>query len=139
MWHDLRRSIVDLDADDEVRVIVFTGSGDEVFSASAEISQFESHRRAAQASTNRDDQGRLRLGGGSSSPPRTTFVTARTRPFRVPIARLGLPIAFAEVCHVTRPIDYTKTVELLLTADLLPTDELLRIGLLNHVVSLADV
>ena len=50
MWHDLRRILVDLKHDDDVRVIVFRGAGDKAFSAGADISEFETRRKnAAQA------------------------------------------------------------------------------------------
>jgi enoyl-CoA hydratase len=41
--------------------------------------------------------------------------------------------------HMTRLIGRAKTMELLLTADLLPAEEAHRIGLVNHVVPLAEV
>jgi hypothetical protein len=50
MWLHLRRLLVDLNDDPDVRVIVFRGADDDAFSAGADISEFETHRKnAAQA------------------------------------------------------------------------------------------
>ena len=57
----------------------------------------------------------------------------------VPIARLGLPVGFREMRRLIRLIGHAKTMELLLTADLLPAQEAHQIGLVNHVVPLAEV
>ena len=43
-WLELRRIAIDLDRDDSVRVVVFTGAGDRAFSAGADIKDFESYR-----------------------------------------------------------------------------------------------
>ena len=41
-WLELRRIAIDLDDDDQVKVVVFTGAGDRAFSAGADIKDFES-------------------------------------------------------------------------------------------------
>jgi enoyl-CoA hydratase/carnithine racemase len=66
-------------------------------------------------------------------------IAAENARFGVPIARLGLPIGFREMRRLLRLIGPAKTMELLLTADLLPAPEAHRLGLVNHVVPLADV
>ena len=159
MWQDLRQTIVELDASDEVRVIVFTGAGDEAFSAGADISQFETHRNnAAQASvynaafdaamdaaeaTGKPTIAMIKgacVGGGFEfSSACDIRIGADNARFGVPIARLGLPIAFRETRRVIRAIGHAKTMELLFTADLLPAAEAHRVGFLNHVVSLSEI
>lgn len=159
MWQDLRQTIVELDASDEVRVIVFTGAGDEAFSAGADISQFETHRNnAAQASiynaafdaamdaaeaagkpTIAMIKGACVGGGFEFASACDIRIGADNARFGVPIARLGLPIAFREMRRVIRAIGHAKAMELLFTADLLPAAEAHRVGFLNHVVSLSEV
>lgn len=159
MWHDLRRVIVDLSTDDEVRVIVFRGAGQEAFSAGADITEFETHRKnsaqatlynaafdaamdAAEAAgkpTIAMIMGACVGGGCEFSTACDIRIAADNARFGVPIARLGLPIAFREMRRMIRTIGRAKTMELLFTADLLPADEAHRIGLLNHVVPLADI
>jgi len=43
-WLDLRRIASELEQDPEVKVVVFTGAGDEAFSAGADIKDFDRHR-----------------------------------------------------------------------------------------------
>jgi len=159
MWHELRRVLVDLKHDAEVRVIVFRGSGDVAFSAGADISEFETRRKnAAQATiynaafdAARDEAEAVGkpticlikgacVGGGCEFSAATDIrIAADNARFGVPIARLGLPIGHREMRHMTRLIGRSKTMELLLTADLIPAEEAHRIGLVNHVTPLAEV
>ena len=43
-WLDLRRIAIELERDDSIRVVVFTGAGDRAFSAGADIKDFEQYR-----------------------------------------------------------------------------------------------
>jgi enoyl-CoA hydratase len=60
-------------------------------------------------------------------------IAADNARFGVPLARLGLPVGFREMRRLVRLIGYAKTMELLLTADLMPAVEAHRLGLVNHV------
>ncbi|MDA0350950.1 MAG: enoyl-CoA hydratase-related protein [Chloroflexi bacterium] len=159
MWHELRRVLVDIKHDDAVRVIVFRGAGDVAFSAGADISEFETRRKnAAQATIynaafdaamdEAEAVGKPTIclikgacvGGGCEFSAATDIrIAADNARFGVPIARLGLPIAYREMRRMIRLIGRAKTMELLLTADLIPAEEAHRIGLVNHVRSLEDV
>lgn len=159
MWHELRRMIEELSANDEVRVVVFRGAGDEAFSAGADISEFETHRQNSEQATIYNAafdaamdaaeaigkptiamiKGACVGGGCEFSTACDLRVAADNARFGVPIARLGLPIAFREMRRMIRTIGRAKTMELLYTADLVPAEEAHRIGLVNHVVGLADV
>jgi enoyl-CoA hydratase/carnithine racemase len=140
-------------------VILFRGAGDEAFSAGAEISEFETHRNNAAKATlynaafdaamdAAEGVGKPTLclikgacvGGGCEFTTACDLrIAAENARFGVPIARLGLPIGFREMRRLLRLIGPAKTMELLLTADLLPAPEAHRLGLVNHVVPLADV
>ena len=159
MWLHLRRLLVDLKLDPDVRVIVFRGAGDDAFSAGADISEFETHRKnAAQAALYNaafdaamDEaeavgkptisliKGACVGGGCEFSSALDIRIAADNARFGVPIARLGLPIAHREMRRMIRLIGRAKTIELLLTADLIPAQEAHRIGLVNHVTPLAEV
>jgi enoyl-CoA hydratase/carnithine racemase len=159
MWHHLQRVLVDLKADPQVRVIIFRGAGDEAFSAGADISEFATHRNSAAKATlynaafdaamdAAEGVGKPTLclikgacvGGGCEFTTACDIrIAAENARFGVPIARLGLPIGFREMRRLLRLIGPAKTMELLLTADLLPAPEAHRLGLVNHVVPLADV
>lgn len=159
MWQELKLLIEDLDGNAEARVIIFTGAGDDAFSAGADISQFETHRNdAAQAAvynaafdaamdaaeaagkpTIAMIKGACVGGGFEFSSACDLRIGADNARFGVPIARLGLPIAYREMRRVIRAIGHAKTMELLFSADLIPAAEAHRLGYLNHVVPLADV
>lgn len=159
MWHEVRRVLVDLKHNDDVRVIVFRGDGDVAFSAGADISEFETRRKnAAQATiynaafdaamdeaetvgkpTISMIKGACVGGGCEFSSALDIRVAADNARLGVPIARLGLPIGFGEMRRMTRLIGRANTMELLLTADLVDAENAHRIGLVNHVLPLAEI
>jgi enoyl-CoA hydratase len=159
MWHLIQRLMVDLKADPQVRVLIFRGAGDEAFSAGADINEFDTHRNNAAKATlynaafdaamdAAEDVGKPTIclikgacvgGGCEFTTACDVRVAAENARFGVPIARLGLPIGYREMRRLVRLIGPAKTMELLLTADLLPASEAHRLGLVNHVVRLADV
>jgi enoyl-CoA hydratase len=159
MWHEIRRVLIDLKHDPEVRVIVFRGAGDVAFSAGADISEFEARRKnAAQATVYNaafdaamDEaeavgkptismiKGACVGGGCEFSSALDLRVTADNGRFGVPIARLGLPIGHREMRRMTRLIGRANTMELLLTADLIDAERALQIGLVNHVRPLDEI
>jgi enoyl-CoA hydratase len=159
MWHHIQRLMVDLKADPQVRVLIFRGAGDEAFSAGADINEFDTHRNNAAKATlynaafdaamdAAEDVGKPTIclikgacvgGGCEFTTACDVRIAAENARFGVPIARLGLPIGYREMRRLVRLIGPAKTMELLLTADLLPASEAHRLGLVNHVVRLADV
>jgi enoyl-CoA hydratase/carnithine racemase len=159
MWHQLQRLLLDLKDDPQVRVIIFQGTGDEAFAAGADISEFATHRNNAAkarlynatfdaAMDMAEAVGKPTIclikgacvGGGCEFTTACDLrVAADNARFGVPIARLGLPVGFREMRRLIRLIGPAKTMELLLTADLIPATEAYRLGLVNHVVPLADI
>ena len=159
MWSQLQRILVDLKEDPTVRVIVFRGAGGDAFSAGADISEFATHRNNAAKATlynaafdaamdKAEDVGKPTLcliegacvgGGCEFSTACDIRIASETARMGVPIARLGLPIAYREMRRMVRLIGHAKTMELLLTADIIPAQEALAIGLVNHVVPTDDV
>ena len=159
MWNQLHRILVDLKEDSVVRVIVFRGAGGEAFSAGADISEFETHRNNAAKATLYNAafdtamdmaeavgkptlcliEGACVGGGCEFSTACDIRIASETARMGVPIARLGLPIAYREMRRMVRLIGHAKTMELLLTAAIIPAPEALSIGLVNHVVPTDDV
>ena len=159
MWNQLHRILVDLKEDPAVRVIVFRGAGGEAFSAGADISEFETHRNNAAKATLYNAafdtamdmaeavgkptmcliEGACVGGGCEFSTACDIRIASETARMGVPIARLGLPIAYREMRRMVRLIGHAKTMELLLTAAIIPAPEALAIGLVNHVVPTDDV
>jgi enoyl-CoA hydratase/carnithine racemase len=159
MWHQLQRLLLDLKDDPQVRVIIFQGAGDEAFAAGADIGEFATHRNNAAKATwynaafdaamdAAESVGKPTLclikgacvGGGCEFTTACDIrIAADNARFGVPIARLGLPVGFREMRRLLRLIGPAKTLELLLTAELIPAAEAHRLGLVNHVVPLADI
>lgn len=159
MWHQVQRLMLDLGAEPRVRVIVFRGAGDEAFSAGADIGEFETHRNSAAKATLYNAafdaamdaaeavgkpticliKGACVGGGCEFTTACDLRVAADTARFGVPIARLGLPVGFREMRRMIRLIGHAKTMELLLTAELIPAAEAHRLGLVNHVVPPAEI
>lgn len=159
MWNLLQRLLVDLKDDPQVRVIVLRGAGQEAFAAGADISEFGTHRNNAAKATlynaafdaamdMAEAVGKPTLclisgacvGGGCEFATACDIrIAADNARFGVPIARLGLPVGFREMRRMVRLIGHAKTMELLLTAEIIPAAEALHIGLVNHVVPLDTV
>lgn len=159
MWNEIQRLLVDLKADDQVRVILFQGAGEAAFAAGADIGEFGTHRDSAAKATLYNAafdaamdmaeavgkpticliKGACVGGGCEFSTACDIRIAADNARLGVPIARLGLPVGFREMRRLVRLIGHAKTMELLLTADLLPAAEAHRIGLVNHVLPLAEV
>ena len=159
MWNHLQRLLVDLKEDPAVRVIVFRGAGGAAFSAGADISEFATHRNNAAKATlynaafdaamdMAEAVGKPTLcliegvcvgGGCEFSTACDVRIASENARMGVPIARLGLPIAYREMRRMVRLIGHAKTMELLLTAAIIPAAEAHAIGLVNHVVPAADV
>ncbi len=159
MWNEIQRLLVDLKADDRVRVIVFRGAGEDAFAAGADISEFETHRNSAAKATLYNAafdaamdmaeavgkptmcliKGACVGGGCEFSTACDIRIAADNARLGVPIARLGLPVGFREMRRLVRLIGHAKTMELLLTADLIPAADAHQIGLVNHVRPLSEV
>lgn len=153
MWNQLQRILVDLKDDAAVRVIVFRGAGGEAFSAGADISEFATHRNNAAKATlynaafdaamdQAEAVGKPTLcliegacvgGGCEFSTACDIRIASENARMGVPIARLGLPIAYREMRRMVRLIGHAKTMELLLTAAIISAPEALDVGLVNHV------
>ena len=159
MWNQLQRLLVDLREDPAVRVIVFRGAGGKAFSAGADISEFATHRNNAAKATLYNaafdaamDQaeavgkpticlieGACVGGGCEFSTACDIRIASETARMGVPIARLGLPIAYREMRRMVRLVGHAKTMELLLTAAIIAAPEAHSIGLVNHVVPASEV
>jgi enoyl-CoA hydratase/carnithine racemase len=159
MWNHVQRLLVDAQANPQVRVIVVRGAGQDAFAAGADISEFGTHRNNAAKATlyNAAFDAAMDMAEAVSKPTLCLImgacvgggcefstacdirIAADNARFGVPIARLGLPVGFREMRRMVRLIGHAKTMELLLTADIIPAPEALRIGLINHVVPLDQV
>ena len=154
---DLRRSMQLALDDEQVRGVLLTGSGEKAFVAGADIAELSAlneivGRRASEmgqevfcmieespkpviAAVNG-----FALGGGCELAMACHLrVAADTARFGQPEVNLGLVPGYGGTQRLGQLIGKGKALELLLTADLIKADEALRLGLVNHVVPLAEL
>ncbi|PJJ54520.1 enoyl-CoA hydratase/isomerase family protein [Hymenobacter chitinivorans] len=143
--------------DPQVRGIILTGSGEKAFVAGADISELAalndiSGRRAAErgqeafcmleestkpviAAVNG-----FALGGGCELAMACHMrVASENARFGQPEVNLGLIPGYGGTQRLTQLVGKGKALELLLTGDQIKAEEAYRLGLVNHVVPLAEL
>jgi enoyl-CoA hydratase len=153
MWQAIPDVIAAFEADPEVRVVVFTGTGDKAFVSGADISQFEAERtdasaearysgasgaaNAAMAGLSKPSIAMIRgycIGGGLAVALQTDIRICETGSrFAIPAARLGLGYGFGGVKMLIDIVGPAIAKEILFTARQFDAQEALRVGLVNRV------
>jgi enoyl-CoA hydratase/carnithine racemase len=152
---DLRRAMLDLKRDDEVRAIVLTGAGDKAFVAGADINELavqtptsgREHALAGQHVLDLiENLGKpviaaingYALGGGCELAMACTLrIAADTAKLGQPEITLGLLPGYAGTQRLPRLVGKGRAMEMILTGALVSADEAQRIGLVNRVVPAA--
>ena len=166
MLLDMERILIEIEADDEVRVVVLTGTG-RGFSAGADLKPVsKEERRRTQASSFPGDPGgdilargnrcilRLRelqkpvlgsingdaVGIGCSLALATDLrIASDTARLGVVFSRVGLGPDGGASYFLANLVGTAKALELLFLGDLIDAKEAMRIGLVNRVVSSAEL
>lgn len=154
MWDRLGEVFSDLDQDLELRCIVLQGSGERAFSVGADISEFEEHRSTAdkaKAYGKRTHAAMARIvncrhpviaridglcvGGGLelATTADLRICSERSR-FGIPIKRLGLVVAFAELEPLIQLIGPANAKEILFEGQVFDSARAYDMGLVNRVV-----
>jgi enoyl-CoA hydratase len=154
---ELRRAMLDLRHDPEVRAIVLTGAGPKAFVAGADIRELASlDPMAARGVAERGQHvfdlvehlgkpvvaavNGFALGGGCELAMACTLrVAADTAKFGQPEVNLGLIPGYGGTQRLPRLVGRGCALELLLSGDAIDAQEAHRIGLVNRVVPAADV
>jgi enoyl-CoA hydratase len=154
---ELGQAIDQARADDSVRGILLTGSGEKAFVAGADIAElaqlsgpgaqeasatgqavfrrFETSPKPVVAAVNG-----FALGGGCELAMACHLrVASENARFGQPEVNLGLLPGYGGTQRLVQLVGKGKALELLLTADQVKADEALRLGLANHVVSQAEL
>ena len=159
MWGRLQELARTLDADPDVRVIVFRGAGENAFSAGADIGEFETRRNntelgrayaekfegalEAVAAIGKPTISLIRgfcVGGGLELATMTDLrIASDDARFGVPIAQLGILVGYKEMRGLVALVGPGPAMNLLLTARLINAGEALRIGLITELLPTADV
>ena len=159
MWLRLGEVFEELDVDQSLRCVVLAGAGEKAFSVGADISEFEDNRSTvekARAYAGRTHDAMTRIvacrhpvvarirglcvGGGLelalTADLRIAGASAR---FGIPVKRLGLVVAYAELEPLLQLVGPANALEILLEGRIFGADDALRMGLINRVVPDAEL
>jgi len=147
---DLNDLLDKCEKDDNVRVIIITGSGNKLFSAGADITEFASIQAGNIPKYNGNEiyfkienypkiviaaiQGGAYGGGLELACVCHLRIMAEEATLGLPEVKLGLNPGWGGTQRLPRLIGKTKALELMLTGDFMPAKEALTLGLLNKVV-----
>jgi enoyl-CoA hydratase len=138
-------------ADDDIRVIVLTGSGDKAFVAGADIAELATMGPVDGVQVSRAGQDTFRfmermrkpviaavngfaLGGGLELAMACHIRIASSRAkFGLPEVKLGIIPGYGGTVRLPRLVGRGRALELMLTGDMIDAQEAYRIGLVNRV------
>ena len=154
---ELRRTILELKQDDDVRVVILTGAGEKSFVAGADINELavqtptggREHALAGQHVFDLiENMGKpviaaingYALGGGCELAMACTLrLAADTAKLGQPEIALGLIPGYAGTQRLSRLVGRGKAMEMILTGTPIAAEEAQRIGLVNRVVPAAEL
>ena len=160
MWQMMPDYVQDLSTDDNIRVVVLRGAGDQAFVAGADISQFKERRRnmadqeeyARISSKGQDSLGTLTkpllamihgycVGGGVGIAIGCDMrVASDDARFGIPAARLGLGYHYKGMEKLMKLVGPAYTKEIFFTARTdFSAQDALRMGLVNQIVPKAEL
>lgn len=150
---DLDELVATVKADDEIRALVITGSGEKAFVAGADIGEMSTLTKEGGTAFGKHGNDVFRaietlpiptiaavngfaLGGGCElSMACDIRICADTAVFGQPETGLGITPGFGGTQRLPRLVGVSKAMELILTAKTIKADEAKAIGLVNKVVA----
>ena len=154
---ELRTAFEHARSDDEVRVVILTGAGDKAFVAGADINELATLTPAAGKEYSLAGQpvfdyieqlgkpviaavNGYALGGGCELAMACTFrIASENAMLGQPEVKLGIIPGYGGSQRLPRLVGKGRAMQILLTGDMTPAAEALRIGLVNHVVPQAEL
>src|SRR5215470_11039631 len=156
-WKDLRTAFEHARDDDAVRGVILTGAGDKAFVAGADISEL-AHASAIDAERSSsagqemldlvENLGKpviaaingFALGGGCETAMACTIrIAVEHAKFGQPEVKLGLLPGGGGTQRLPRLVGKGRALQLILSGEIISAQEAWRIGLVNEVVSAADL
>lgn len=154
-WTRLAEVMTELAADETLRCVVLRGAGDQAFSAGADISEFETVRKDAQAGkaygariaaaldalagcrhpTVAMIQGACVGGGLEIAAYCDLRIAGESSRFGIPTGRLGLVVAYGEMARLIDLVGRAATLEILLEGRVFGAVEAKEKGLVTRVVA----
>jgi enoyl-CoA hydratase len=157
MFDELERAFSELAADESVRVVLLTGSGERAFAAGADIRELAETDSASGLALSERGQSvftqiercgkvvvacvnGVALGGGCELALACTIRLASDRArLGLPEVKLGLVPGYGGTQRLPRLIGSSAALRLMLTATIVDAAEALRLGLVDEVVSAGDL
>jgi enoyl-CoA hydratase len=154
---ELQHAILDASLDDQVRVLILTGSGEKSFVAGADISELAQQNPVSGRETALFGQGVFHLletigkpsicaingfalGGGCELALACTIrIASKTAKLGQPEVKLGIIPGYGGSQRLSRLCGKGMAHELCLAGDMITADEALRIGLVNHIYEPAEL
>jgi enoyl-CoA hydratase len=154
---ELRNALVDARDDASVRVLILTGSGEKAFVAGADIGELAQQTPVNGKEFSLFGQGVFHLletmgkpsicaingfalGGGCELALTCTIrIASRTARLGQPEVKLGILPGYGGSQRLARLCGKGVAHELCLTGEMIPADEALRIGLVNHIYEPAEL
>jgi enoyl-CoA hydratase len=156
-WADLRTAFENARDDDTVRGVILTGTGDKAFIAGADIGELAQAGAFQAEESSRFGQGVLELienlgkpviaaingfalGGGCETAMACTIrIAVEHAKFGQPEVKLGLLPGGGGTQRLPRLVGKGRALQLILSGEMIGAQEAYRIGLVNEVVSAANL
>lgn len=155
MWTELSHMLKKIDHESETRCIIITGAGDKAFSAGADIQEFQTERIDSTSGQYYNEKvdyllqtirtlktpiismiNGIAAGGGCEiSVACDLRIASSNCRIGIPVARLGITIGHTEMKSLVELVGRSTALYILLSARLLNSEEALRVGLVNQIVS----
>jgi len=157
MFDDLERVFRVLEADDQVRVILLTGTGERAFAAGADIRGLvDTDAKSGRAVSDRGQEvfrqielcrkpviacvNGVALGGGCELAMACTIrMASETAKMGLPEVKLGLIPGYGGTQRLVRLVGRGAALRMMLTATIVGAEEALRLGLVQEVVPAAEL
>lgn len=155
MWKQMPEALEDFAADDNVRIVILTGSGERAFCAGADISQFEKNRSNEEnqtiynqavgiASATLDEMekptlARIKgycLGGGLGIALRCDLrIASEDSTFAIPAAKLGIGYGMPGIKNLNDLVGPAFTKEIFYTGRQFSAEEAYSMGMINRILT----
>jgi enoyl-CoA hydratase len=159
MWEGLGLALTELRDEPDVRVVILAGAGDKAFVSGADISQFEKNRHNAQASEEYAKKSAAQralladypkpiiacirgfcLGGGMQVAMSADIrIASENSQFGIPAAKLGIAYGYDGLKNLVSLVGPSWARLLMYTGMRIDAAEALRIGLVDRVLSDAEL
>ncbi len=158
-WDNLQQICADIAESENIRVVIFTGTGDKCFSSGADIKDFSTTRYNKSSAVKYAEifDGALNtiesikcptislikglcFGGGCELAMATDIrIASDTSSFAIPVSKLGILVGYYEMKRLVQIVGEGTASYLLYAGARLDSDEALRVGLINKIIPIDTI